>query len=749
MAEVEKKDPVVDEKKDISEEELQQVAAAVDLDSWDPSVPFPDDGPEEQQFTIRAVVVGCILGAIVGASNLYLGLKTGFTFGPAIFGAIMGFAILKPLCNALGSHPILGYVFGGKPFGPKENCTVQTAATAAGGLGIIFVSAVPALYRLGLMADDQIDAEGNVIPRSPENDYAKIFLLTLCAAYYGLFFAVPLRRYFVIRMKLIFPTPAASALTIRNLHDSATGAEAGKKKARAMIIAFVGAIVWYILGFFIPGIFRTWHIFEWMARAAPKGTDMKFALQSANDWSWIIEWTPAFIGAGMLSGVNASYSLFFGSFLAWACIGPGLINSGLAVATFLGNFSGDGPNSYFYFSSLPKKTGPTPRYWMLWPGVSMMLFYSFAELAMNWRAISGAVSTGVKELVGNFTRAIGKESTAVAREDDRDPAKAEDQIPTAFWVGGVVGSGVVTILVMNFYFKVGPGETILAIILAFFLAFIGLQSSGDTDINPVGAVAKASQLVFAGVTKSQGLTGPPAQTKNLIGGTIAAAAASQAVDMVGDLKTGYLLNATPKSQFYAQIVGSALSIVITAPLFVLFTKAYPCILYPEEIDKCTFQTPSVAAWAAVATVLTGNTTPIPTSSGIASIVLGIISVISVVIKRSVPERYRIYVPNFNAIGIAFVLNTTTYSTAMALGATLAYFWRKHRMASFEMYGWAIAAGLTAGEGIGGLIVAIFQIAGLKGEEAFPDANVAVYASPVGLVVGCPTDPDLNERTYCG
>ncbi|KAJ3106704.1 hypothetical protein HDU96_008141 [Phlyctochytrium bullatum] len=138
---------------------------------------------------------------------------------------------------------------------------------------------------------------------------------------------------------------------------------------------------------------------------------------------------------------------------------------------------------------------------------------------MNWRTIPGAVSTGVKELIGNFTRAIGKESTAVARVDDRGPAKPENQIPTAFWVS--------------------------------------------------------------------------------------------AVDMVGDLKTGYLLNATPKAQFYAQILCSALSIVMTAPLFVLFTKAYPCVMYPAEIDKCTFQTPSVAAWLAVATVLTGNTTPIP------------------------------------------------------------------------------------------------------------------------------------------
>jgi uncharacterized oligopeptide transporter (OPT) family protein len=64
-----------------------------------------------------------LLGSIVGASNIYLGLKTGFTFGPQLFGAIFGFAILKPLSVMLPECR----VFGG-PFGPKENCTVQTGA---------------------------------------------------------------------------------------------------------------------------------------------------------------------------------------------------------------------------------------------------------------------------------------------------------------------------------------------------------------------------------------------------------------------------------------------------------------------------------------------------------------------------------------------------------------------------------------------------------------------------------------------
>lgn len=93
------------------------------------SRPFPveDNEPiEDRQLSFRAIVVGCALGAVVGASNIYLGLKAGFTFGPQLFGAIYGFVIIKALSRALPASGLIGWL-GGGPFGPKENCTVQSS----------------------------------------------------------------------------------------------------------------------------------------------------------------------------------------------------------------------------------------------------------------------------------------------------------------------------------------------------------------------------------------------------------------------------------------------------------------------------------------------------------------------------------------------------------------------------------------------------------------------------------------------
>ena len=150
--------PVDDEK--VSLAAVEHIISAVSLDADEDDalrdlgtdVPFPvdPDAPEEQQFTFRAVFVGCALGAVISASkfvffdsclclrkltchSVYLGLKTGWTFGASLFGSIFGFAILKPLSKVLSPR------LGGGYFGPKENVCCQSAATVNTRLVVQFV----------------------------------------------------------------------------------------------------------------------------------------------------------------------------------------------------------------------------------------------------------------------------------------------------------------------------------------------------------------------------------------------------------------------------------------------------------------------------------------------------------------------------------------------------------------------------------------------------------------------------------
>jgi len=157
-------------------------------------------------------------------------------------------------------------------------------------------------------------------------------------------------------------------------------------------------------------------------------------------------------------------------------------------------------------------------------------------------------------------------------------------------------------------------NTILGIILAFIFSFIGVQATGTVGINPVGPIGKCSQLIFGGISKAQGADLKASQMTNLVAGSLAGQAASHSVDMVTDLKIGHLMSATPKGQFWAQLIGTVLTVVPMTGLFVMYTKAYPCII-DHTIDNCPFELPAVMAWKAVAIAMTQAANPIPKSSG--------------------------------------------------------------------------------------------------------------------------------------
>jgi len=280
-------------------------------------------------------------------------------------------------------------------------------------------------------------------------------------------------------------------------------------------------------------------------------------------------------------------------------------------------------------------------------------------------------------------------------------------------------------------FSMNVGEALLALLLGFLFSFIGVQSAGYTDVNPVSTVAKATQLIFGGVTKGANTAQDPARMLNLAAGVIAAGSAAQAVDMTGDLKTGYLLRAKPKNQFIAQLAGSLVAVFLTSGLFLLFTKASPCIIDPPDDGACTYGAPSVSAWAAVAIAVTSPKLPIPPSSGYTAIALGLVSVATLLIRNFlIPKKWWHWVPNWNAVGLAFVVPQIYYSIAMAAGSIFNYMWLKRNPAGYDMYMFAISAGLLAGEGLGGVFQALLAIVGVDGGK-------------YGTTVGCPG----NE--YCG
>ncbi|KAI9357313.1 OPT oligopeptide transporter protein-domain-containing protein [Zopfochytrium polystomum] len=720
---------------------------------------------EEHLFTFRAVFVGCLLGSIISASNMYLGLTVGWHFGGALFGSIVGFAILKPLSRVLPLYAGGGY------FGPKENCTVQSTASAAGGLSVGFVSAIPALYRLGLMS-----------PKLTQ-DVGALILWSLAAAYFGLFFAIPLRRYFILKQKLVFPSPTVSAKTIQSLHDSSDGEHAGRAKAKVLMYAFLASFLFKCVSWWMP-VLHEWHVLYYIGRATSSNALMLADVM----WKWKIQIGGAFVGAGMLVGANTATSFFAGSVLSWAIFGPVLLMTGV-VATSFGFPASLDPSKPLSPEKFQAQI--TAQYWILWPGVALMIATSFSELGARgpslWRGIRGAAVESYTSIISLFKRTnpsatsapkarfdaksddphadhvqllpleadpvTGKVDENVRRrsieeilekrrsldvvgstgvdpidEEEEDPAGPDEQVPVLWWSIGLLMSCTFTVLVLYFFFKIPPGQGLLAILVGFLLAFVGIQASGETDINPTGSIGKTSQFLFSAI-RSDSMA--QMLRTNLIAGQVASACASQTVDMVGDLKTAHLLRASPRSQFLAQAVGSLVAVFISVGLFVLFGVAYPCILTGPTAAvsssngtaiaapaECPFAAPAVASWTAVSVALTaGVSKTIPITAAYAALSALLLSIVFTIIKYLVvPARYRGYLPNLNALGIAMVNPQPHIGISLAIGAIANAAWKAHHPHHWEKYAFAVASGLIAGEGIAGIVEAVYALAGLKRES---------------------------------
>ncbi|KAG8838145.1 hypothetical protein FRB91_007776 [Serendipita sp. 411] len=134
------------------------------------------------------------------------------------------------------------------------------------------------MYQLGLLSPD------------PKSDFGRLVSLTVASAYFGVFFVIPLRVWYILKLKLVFPTPTATAFTIRSLHSGPHGEAIAKLKARCLAISLAICFCWKTLNGYIPGIFLDWHIGWTLYRL---GWTEAIKLEN---FGWIIEFTPAFFG---------------------------------------------------------------------------------------------------------------------------------------------------------------------------------------------------------------------------------------------------------------------------------------------------------------------------------------------------------------------------------------------------------------------------------------------------------------------
>jgi uncharacterized oligopeptide transporter (OPT) family protein len=447
-------------------------------------------------------------------------------------------------------------------------------------------------------------------------------------------------------------------------------AEAREAVVKAKVLLFVGlgAGAFTLAMYFVPQIERPLAPLGIAAMIAIEALDFEgygrvlvgtgvTAMTVAAAWGFTVYLGPMLFGAGILVGPRVGVSLLAGAIVAWGITGPLVQKLGWAPGDVMAFADG-------------------PRGWLLWPGVAIMVSEALTALALSWRT---------------FVRAL--RGTAAAGRAGAE--RGGQAIPNSWWMGGLVIAATGTVIVAWFAFKIPPYMTVIAIAMSSMLAVVAVRSTGETDINPVGGMGKVTQLVFGGVS-------PGSMVTNLMAAGITGAGASQAGDIMHDLKSGKLLGAAPRKQFIAQLVGIGAGVCFCVPAFLLVTSAY-------EIGGDQLPAPAAHAWRAMAEVLARGFEALPPHA-VPAVLMGMVfGALLPILRRFKPLAP--YVPSGLAFGIAFIVQAY-FSIIIFVGSMALVLWRMRSSVSAKRLSFAVASGLVAGEGLFGVLKAAMTLIGI-------------------------------------
>ncbi|KAG0093494.1 hypothetical protein BGZ93_007562 [Podila epicladia] len=727
-----------------------------------------EDYPHQDlpHFTWRAVAVGLVIGTLLCFTNMYFGLQTGWISMMSLQSSLLGFAVFKA-----------GKRFLKVPFGPAENIVLQSVAVATGTMPLAagFVGIIPALQMM-TTADNPSGpvflSTGNMI------------LWSLAIAFFGVFIAVPLRKQVIVKEKLPFPSGTATAQMIGVLHNTplvtrghvvkvssvntvSSGTSGIRKRhvgrddedtnaidekdhdnlhhkidhdsdpeapveikgengerftldrdfvsddswttnMTALGVAFTLSGLYTILSYFFP-VVAAIPIFDWL-------TGMTVTV--GGTWQWFLTPSLSYVGQGIIMGFPTTASMLLGCIVGWGILSPIVTNKKWVTGPVSSSSSG-------------------ARGWILWVSLGVMIAEAVVSLlGVIVLSLIAHYRLRVREQRQKDRRAALEASAAQTgasveafselqlEEEDEDDAPIDQLVPLRMWVIGLILSSALCLLLIWVVFKdqhMPVYATLLAVVLGCILSVLGVRALGSTDLNPVSGIGKVSQFVFAGVV-------PGGIVANLIAGGIAEAGAQQAGDLMQDLKTGHLLGASPKAQFWAQLIGSLFSVFISTGVFKLYSSAY-------QLPGPEFAVPTAKVWLDLAKLVNGHSLPLHTGPfiwGFAGLFAGL-TLLTVIysdvaflksrdrngVVRGRP-RWVGWIPS----GIAFAIgmyNLPNFTLARFVGGVVSVWWdwhcKKHAnnpSAKYAKLGRVfliiIASGFVLGEGTFSIVNLILKTA---------------------------------------
>jgi uncharacterized oligopeptide transporter (OPT) family protein len=594
-------------------------------------------GERTPQLTLRAVLLGSLLGFLLAFTNLYVGLKTGWGLGVAITACIVSFSLWN-LCLRIGlARSPLSIL--------ESNCMQSTASAAGYSTGSTMVSATPALLLLSVTAQN---------PRGEHLPWPVLAGWTFFVALLGVALAIPMKRNMINQEKLRFPSGIAAAVTLQSLYSR--GQEAVAKGRALLYGALVAAVPPIIMD--IP--LRRGHglvpdstpMFDWMP--VPGRHPKTGASYLASDWNIVLDNKLVMIAAGALTGPRICFSMVAGGVLLVYWIGPAALLAGAAHSP-----------------------GRAWREIGVWIGAPMMISAGLLAFFTQWRTIVRAMS------------GLGKGNKA---------SYATAEVPGSWFVALALLATIGVLALGHTQFGIPWYLGAIAVLLTFLLSLVACRSTGESDITPIGAMGKVTQLAY-------GVLIPQNATANLMTASITANAAASSADLLTDLKSGYLLGAHPRRQFIAQLLGVFAGTAATVLGFHLFVPDAR-VLTGTGGEAPAFAAPSAQAWLAVAQIFQGGIGQLHAMArqgmlwGLAA--GGLLALLEILLPK-----HRRWIPSPIGLGLGLFLPFFN-PFSMFLGALAAWVWGRQRRAHAERYVVPVASGIVAGESIVSVIIAIMN-----------------------------------------
>ncbi|MBB3780532.1 putative OPT family oligopeptide transporter [Xanthomonas campestris] len=516
---------------------------------------------QPRQLTFRAVVLAIVLAVVLSAANAYLGLFAGLTIATAIPAAVLSMGVLR----LLGGGTIL------------ENNIVQTGASAGSSIAAGVIFTIPALVIMGYW---------------PDFKYWWVLGIAGMGGLLGVLFSVPLRRSMIVEDPLPFPEGKAAAEVLKAGENPGPGL-----KILAMSGA-IGALVKLGAASGLRVIPDTW------AQATYLGSSRLVGYLGTN-------LSPALLGVGYIVGLNVGIVVLSGSILSWH----------IAIPLYQQFFMGSDPALAQSLVGAPAADtafgiwGAKVRYL----GVGAMLIGGVWTLFSLRKSLLSGVKSGFS--------AARKSGGGVVAETERD-------LPMKWMLVALV---LCTLPLLGLYqaivqqWHVSIPMTIIMIVAGFLFVSVSGYLAGliGSSNNPVSGIT-ISTILFASAVLvlllgKDGLVpvgigaAPLGAVAAIMIGAVVCCAAAVGGDNLQDLKTGYLVGATPWKQQLMLAIGAFSCALIMAPVLNLLAEAY-------GIGSKTLPAPQAMLMASVAKGLFGGQLPwaiIAIGAGVGAVIIAV------------------------------------------------------------------------------------------------------------------------------